>query len=621
MIRAMRASAKWVMGVLVIAFVGWMVFDVGMDVMGQGGYRMGDAIAKVNGRSIQLQTYFTALREAQERQRQQFGSAPLTQEDQQAIEDAVLETLIQDILLDQELLRRNIGVTEEEILTAARTSPPSEVLDMPIFQTEGQFDLQKYQRFLAAGTDPQFLQALEARYRQEIPRAKLYDQLVADVYLSDAKLWQGYKDQHDSVRIRLLALFPDRVIPDSEVIVADAEVEVYYERNRSEFERPAVAYLSYISVPRIANAADSAAALERARSIRREILEGADFAEVAERESADSASGARGGDLGEVSRGTFVPEFERAVLALRPGQISEPVLTPFGYHIIKLESLSGDRFRARHILIPIELVGEHLEEVDAMVDSLDRHAAEQIDPAALDSAAARLGLQIRVAPPLREGEGLTLALYVIPDVGIWAFEARPGDTSPVIEAQNALYVFRLDSLTPGGLPPLREIRDEVRRAVMSQKKREALRQLADRLALDLREGATIAEISQKVGVPINTVGPFTRANPPALLLEEPKVIGASFGIPPGKVGGPISGENAIFFVEPIARTAADSAAWREQLPTQRERAIQIARESRVRTVLSSMRASADVLDRRKELERAQREAEERAREVPRPVVF
>jgi hypothetical protein len=105
------------------------------------------------------------------------------------------------------------------------------------------------------------------------------------------------------------------------------------------------------------------------------------------------------------------------------------------------------------------------------------------------------------------------------------------------------------------------------------------------------------------------------------LLDEPKVIGAAFGIPVGKVGGPINGENAIFFLEPIARTLADSAAWREQLPAQRERAIQIARESRVRTVLNSMRASAQVTDRRKELERAQREAEERARNVPRPVAF
>jgi hypothetical protein len=156
---------------------------------------------------------------------------------------------------------------------------------------------------------------------------------------------------------------------------------------------------------------------------------------------------------------------------------------------------------------------------------------------------------------------------------------------------------------------------------MGQKKREALRQLADRLALDLREGVTIAELSEKVGVPIQTVGPFTRVNPPVLLLDEPRVIGAAFGVPLGQVAGPIRGENAVYFLEPISRTLADSAAWRQQLPSQRERAMQIAREARVRTVLSSMRTSADVLDRRKELERAQREAEERARDIPRPVVF
>lgn len=621
MIRAMRSAAKWVMWILALAFVGWMVFDVGMDVMGQGGYRMGDAIAKVNGRSIELQTYFSALREAQERQRRDFGSAPLTQEDQQALEDAVLENLIQEILLNDEFRRRNIRVTEEEIVAAARTSPPPEVMTLPAFQTEGQFDLEKYQRFLAAGTDPEFLRALEARYRQDIPRAKLYDQLVADVFLSDAKLWQAYRDQRDSVTVRLLALFPETVIPDSQVSVSDAEVRNYYEKNRSEFRQPAVAYLSYVSVPRLPNAADSLAALERARAIRREIAGGADFAEVAKRESADSASAAKGGDLGEVARGTFVREFEEAALALRIGQVSQPVLTQFGYHIIKLESRTGDRFRARHILIPVELVGEHLEKVDALVDSLDRQAADQSDPAVLDLAAARLGLAVQVAPPLREGERLLLGTYPVPDVGIWAFEARPGDTSPVIEARNAFYVFRLDSLTPGGIPPFGEIADRVREVVMWQKKRQALRQLAERLALDLREGATLTEISERVGVPVSTVGPFTKANPPALLLEEPRVIGAAFGIPVGRVGGPVMGESGVFFLEPIARVQADSAAWRAQLSTQREQALQIARQSRIRLVLNSLRASAEVVDRRKELERAQREAEERARDVPRPVVF
>jgi len=86
MIRTMRSSAKWIMGVLVVAFVGWMVFDVGMGITGGSSYRPGDAIAKVNGTRIDLQTYNDALRNTQERQRLQTGSAPLTREGQQALD-------------------------------------------------------------------------------------------------------------------------------------------------------------------------------------------------------------------------------------------------------------------------------------------------------------------------------------------------------------------------------------------------------------------------------------------------------------------------------------------------------------------------------------------------------
>jgi len=610
MIRAMRSSAKWIMGVLVAAFVGWMVFDVGMDI-GGGTYRPGDAIARVNGARIDLQTFNDALRNAQERQRLQTGSAPLTREDQQALEDAVLENLVQEILLREEFARRGITVSDEEIVAAAQNSPPPEIMSAPEFQTEGQFDLAKYQRFIASRSDPDFLRALEARYREEIPRAKLFDQLVADVYLSDAKLWQTYRDQHDSATIRLLALYPDAAVPDSAVLVTQRELERYYDEHREDFNRRAVAFLSYVAVPRAPNAADTAAARARAMELRREILQGADFAEVAKRESADSVSGARGGDLGEVTRSTHVSQFEEAVLALRPGQLSEPVLTPFGLHLIKLESKSGDKYHARHILVPIELVGAHLDSVDAKIDSLDRRAAEQVDGAELDSAAAGIGARVEVATPVREGERVQAGSETVPDAGLWAFEARPGETSPVIETERGSYVFRLDTLIPGGTAPLDQIRDVVHRLVALQKKREATRQLAEELARDVAAGrATLEAAGKRYDAPLSRVGPFTRLNPPPALQEEPAIVGAAFGVPLNGVSPPLVGQRAVYLVQPIARRAADSTAFVAQLPEQREQALQLARQARVRLVLSSLRDQAKVDDRRKALAAAQRKAAE-----------
>jgi len=624
MIRAMRSSAKWIMGVLVVAFVGWMVFDVGMGITGGGGYRPGDAIAEVNGKRIDVQLYNNALRDAQERQRTQAGSAPVTREDQQALENAVMENLIQGVLLQEEYRRRGITVSDEEIRGAALNSPPPEVQSIPEFQTEGKFDLSKYQRYLNSRQDPTFLLALEARYRDEIPQAKLLEQLVADIYLPDSRLWQAYRDQHDSATIRLLTLFPDAVVPDSEVRVSDAEVERYYQEHTKDFDRKAVAYLSYVVVSRMPQGSDSAAAQQRALELRQEILKGADFADVAKRESADTASGTKGGDLGEVKKGAFVPEFERAALALAPGQISQPVLSPFGYHLIKLESKKGDTYHARHILIPIQLAGKHQDEVDAKIDSLERRGADQTDGALLDSAAAQIGAKVLVAPPVVEGERARAGAEAVPDAGIWALEARTGETSPVIESTLASYVFRLDSLVPGGVAPLTEIHDLVTVTVRLQKKLEATRQIAQGIVADIVAGrTTLDSAARHHGGGLTRVGPFNRVNPPAGLQSEPALVGAAFGVPLGGVSPPVVGERAVYLVQPVSRQLADSAAFVKQLATERDQMLQLARQARVRLVMGSLREQAKVEDRRKALAQAQRKAEqqqelEKARSGARP---
>ncbi len=241
MMREMRASAKWIMLFLTLAFIGWMVFDVGMDVTGQGGATLTDAAARVNGVKIDLQTYYDALRRAQDEQRDRGNFYANTLEEQRAFEDAVLESLIQEILLRQEYGRRRIRVSTAEIISAAQTSPPPEIIQSEQFQTDGRFDPDKYRRFLASNIDPTFTLALEARYREEIPRIKLYEQLLTDVYVSNAKLWRMYRDEHDSVTVQLLELIPNAMVADSEITLTDDDVAAYYRGHREEFSRPAAA--------------------------------------------------------------------------------------------------------------------------------------------------------------------------------------------------------------------------------------------------------------------------------------------------------------------------------------------------------------------------------------------
>jgi peptidyl-prolyl cis-trans isomerase D len=605
MMRAMRASAKWVMGILVFAFVGWMVFDVGMGLTGQADYQVGQEIARVNGEKINAETFYGALREAQEQRRRETGAAPETLEEQRQLEDQVLDALVEQMLLRQEYQRRGIAVTDEEIRDAARNSPPPEIVTHPDFQTEGQFDLAKYQRYLSS-SDAQFKMLLEARYRDELPRIKLFEQLASDIFVSDAKLWRMYRDQNDSLTGVLVALRGDGLIPDSAVRVSDADVERYYREHRDEF------------VSRELLPSDSAAALARVRDLRDEIGRGGDFAEVAKRESADSGTRETGGDLAMRAKGQLPPEVERAALALRPGQISEPVLSGYGYHLVRLESKKGDSLHTRHILIAVELAGDHLLQVEARADSLDRYAAEQTDPAALDTVGAQLGIPVRGAPAVRKGERAQIGRFLVPDVGTWAFEASTGEMSPVIETSNAYYVFRLDSLRQGGVPPLATIRGEVQFAATRAAKDSAVAGLAERVTQQVRTGRKLQDVATQMRLPVSTVGPFTRLSPPPVLRQAPELIGVGFGLGVGETSGPVRAGRATYFLEPTKRTLADSAAFATQMESQRLQVVQTARQARLGMLVQSLRDQANIVDQRQRIAAQQKKlAEANADVLPR----
>jgi peptidyl-prolyl cis-trans isomerase D len=345
--------------------------------------------------------------------------------------------------------------------------------------------------------------------------------------------------------------------------------------------------------------------LARAQAVRQEILDGTDFAAVAARESADSANRETGGDLGEVEFGAFVPPFEEAALALRPGQLSQPVETRFGYHIIRLESKSDTGYHASHILIPIELYGEHLETVDRRADSLDILAADRDDPTTLDTAAARMGLSVSPTGRLYEGDRLQLGRFVVPDVHLWAFEAVPGQTSQIIETDWAYYLFRLDSLLPAAAPPMEEIRDEVLRAARRERQWEAARTLADAVLQDVAGGAGLAEAARGRGLSPQPVGPFTRLTPTPALRGSPEAIGAAFGLRPGEVAGPFDSEFALLLLELERLVPADSAVFVSKLDSLRQEALMQAQQARVQVVFASLREEAEIEDLRAEVRRQQ----------------
>jgi peptidyl-prolyl cis-trans isomerase D len=592
MMQSFRNAAKPIMVVVAFTFFAWLVLDLS-GITGGGGIFTNTSVGKVNGQSIDARTYQNIVQQSIDA-RQQQSPAALGLEDYDQIRNQVWDQIVQNRVLEGEYRRRGITVSEDEIVQAIRNQPPAEFQNVPEFQTDSQFDLNKYQRWLTSSVAQQYLPALEAQYRDQLQQAKLLRVVTADVYLSDPALWEHYRDENEMVKIGLTAIVPRTVVADSTIKVTDAELSQYYQKHRDEFSRPRTAFMSYVAIPRLPTVADTTAARARADSARREILGGVPFADVARRESADSASAAKGGELGEWTKGAMDPAFDSAAFALPLRTVSRPVLSQFGYHLIEVTSRSGKKAKGRHILFPIEVTGAHRDQLDAQADSLEQLAADRKDPAALDTVARALKLTIGKSNPVQQGTRVQIGQFTVPDAGVWAFQqARPGSTSPVIESSFAYYVFRLDSLHQAGVPPLAEVRPAVEHVVRENKKWDAARKLANDYVKRLEEGSTMAQAAAAMKLPHREFGPFSRVNPP---LTSPMVVGTAFGLTVGQRSGILDTKDGIYIIQSLAHTKADSTKFVKELDQYRARSVNAARQERVRSYLSALRSSAKIVD-------------------------
>jgi len=410
------------------------------------------------------------------------------------------------------------------------------------------------------------------------------------------------------VKVALTAIIPRNAVPDSAVKLTDQEVTAYYRSHQDDFKRARTAFLSFVALPRLTNASDTAFAKARADSARAAILAGEPFADVARRESSDSASAEAGGDLGEWTKGSMDPAFDSAAFAMPLKKVSQPVLSQFGFHLIEITSRKGNKAKGRHILIPIELAGEHRDHLDAQADSLERLAAEREDPAALDTVSKALSLPIGRTGGVQEGTRVQVGNLVVPDAGAWAFGgSKPGHTSPVIETSYAFYVFRIDSVQPAGVPPLAQVRPAVEFALRNDKKKQLAKPKAEEYLKRLADGESMAAAAKAMDLPHKEFGPFSRVNPP---LTDPIVVGTAFGLEKGQRSGLLDTPEGMYVMESLERVPADSAKFVKDLDEYRTKMIDMARQARVRGYLAALRQSAKIVDNRARLREQQQEAAE-----------
>lgn len=598
----MRSAAKYIWIFIFVAFVGGFLLAETSGLLGRSAVTTSTVVATVNGEDIPYMVWANTAQNLAQQQEQQQGRG-LSLDERAEIDERAYNQLVNDILLRQEYEKRGIRVTDEEVIETAKFSPPPQFQQNPEFQLDGQFDMAKYRRFLASPAARQqgVLAQLEAYYRDEIPKQKLFTQVAADAYVSDSRLWQMWQDRHDSVAVSFISWLPSDA-KDFEKGITDADVSAYFAAHAKEFDRPGRAVLSLVTISRTPSAADSVDSQKRAQAMHDEIAKGAKFDEVAKRASDDTVSGALGGDLGKGPKGRFVKEFEDAAWKLRVGELSAPVKTSFGWHIIKVDEKKGDTLSLRHILVKVRQSDSSAVKTDHRADELARTAAAAVESAKFDSAAKTMGLlvsQIEVT----EGQPARYLGRPVKSVSAWAFGgARTGESSDLFDDDDTYFLVRLDSLRAGGPQPLDAVvKAEVREAIATVKSLDD-KMAAAKTAAVAAATSSLEEAAKGAGRSVQQSPLFTRVGFVMGMGQLNQAIGTAFTLPVGVIGAPVRTTDAVFVMRVDKKVSADRAAFDAQKATQRETAMQSIRDSRVQSFLGALRKDATIVDKRKKIQ-------------------
>jgi peptidyl-prolyl cis-trans isomerase D len=466
--------------------------------------------------------------------------------------------------------------------------------------------MEKYQRLLASPQARQtgMLLQLENYYRSEIPRAKLEAQIISDVYVSDAKLWSVYRDEHDSAQVSFVSFDPN-TIPDSLATVSDADVRRYYDANKDRFERRGRAVVSLLVVPRTITAVDSQHVRTRLETLRAEIVGGAKFEDVASRESQDQFTATSGGLMGTRAKGSLDPEIEKAAFSVRVGDVSQPILASDGYNLIKVDSRTADSVTLRRILLPLTQSDSNAVTTDRRADELAKIAANATEAARFDSAARTLNLRAETAQVM-EGQPLFTGFGMASGVSAWAFGGvRPGETSDLFDTDEAYFLARLDSVFEGGIAPFEAAREDIRGLLQRRKKAE-LMAAQTRAFADRAKATSLEAAAKERDVTVTKSNMFGRATFVPGLGRLNSAIGASFALPVGAISEPIATDDGVFVLRVDRRTDAAREAFEAQKAEQRASAIRVLQDARMREFMEGIRETADITDRRKQLTAAAR---------------
>ncbi|NIM96965.1 MAG: hypothetical protein GTO24_02415 [candidate division Zixibacteria bacterium] len=554
MMKAMRKLTKQILWVVIAAFVGTIIFAWGMEFSARKQGRKG-VLATINGQDVELfafQYYYDqALRQAEQEQ------GDVDEETAVQIRDEVWNNMVNEILLNQEAQKRGIRITDTELYEYMRRYPPKELQEHPSFQTEdGQFD---YQRYLQALNDPRVPWAqVESMIRPNLQLARLQQSILALVRVTDEELREFYQDENEKVKVKYI-LVPTYEFQKEDIPVGDTEINAYYQRHKGEFKADPTANLSYVFFEKKPGQADEEETRQRLLEIKEEILQGEDFAEMALDYSEDNASAKNGGDLGWFGKGMMVAPFEETAFALNPGEISDPVNTRFGWHLIKVEDKKGkgekEEVKASHILLKISPSDETLEQIKETAEDF----ADRVRSSDFAQLAEEENLSVGETGAFAQGKTIP-GIGNIPGVHEFAFDNQVGEKSDLFETGRGFYVFQIKERKPAGISPLEEVKQVIRQKLVKIKADSLAYGKAEEIYAQIKDGKSLKKAAKDNDATFAEPDEFTRGSSIPPIGNPPEFIGKAFSLTDrNQVSSPVKTNRGTFIIQLVSKTALDDS--------------------------------------------------------------
>ncbi|MBN2184159.1 MAG: peptidylprolyl isomerase [Candidatus Krumholzibacteriota bacterium] len=505
MLKQLRENTKTILWIVVVAFVVSIFGIWGMNIR-SGDQRQevaSDIVGKVDGIEISRRLYSNKYQEIYNQIKMQRGEEfEMSVTDQHMLLEQTWENVIQEILLNREIDRLGITITENELVSFLRRTPHPQLRETFVDEN-GDFD---YQAYLQALSDPQAdWTELEKWGMSVLPSMKLETYLVSQIHVPEKDILERFNEQNREVTARYITVpfGPD----DPAYEPAENEIKSYYEKHKEDYLEPEKRTVRLIELKKEPTDLDEEDVRTQLEEIRDEIIGGEDFAELARIHSEDYVSAQKGGDLGFFGKTGLDSIFTETAFNLKIGEISEPVRTSFGYHIIKAEEKKTEdgkeQVKASHILMRVEPGYETVDSLSTLLQEIN----EAIREKGFEEGAKSLGLETKDPAPFTRGFFIKDHGY-LPRVVNFAFTHKIGIISKAIEADESIYYVKVLKEIPERTKTIDEVREQVIENVRREHRKENARKIAETIRKEAVTSGDLEAVAHSRELEFSETAPF-----------------------------------------------------------------------------------------------------------------